>query len=1277
METSEPIQAKAEIGRLNRELRRVIDRTPETAFILKYGVAVLSVTAALIIALWMESVLQSAPHVSLFLCAIILTAWFGGVRAGLLAIALSLLAFAYMLPPTYSLTVETNEIPRLLFFALSALVVGSLSAAQRSKAESLRHARDVLDGTVEELKRTNEALRTENSERTQAEDELRRQKEILQQIFDRIPVMLSFVGADGRIKLVNREWERTLGWSLEEIEQQNLDVFAEFYPDPKYRQEVLNFIAEAKGEWFDFKTRVRDRRVIDTAFVRILLSDGTSIGIGQDITERKRTEEALRSGQERYRKLSENFPNGAVITYDTDLRVTFIAGRGLHEAGFSPDFFIGKLLGEIAPPEVVAIAEPHFRAAFGGQTETYECPYPDGRVYFCAVAPLLNGEGLITEIQVISQDITRPRQAEEALRASEEQFRQMAENIREVFWLATADLSKMLYISPAYEVVWGQSCESLYREPRSFSAAIHEGDRSRVVAIIERDRDQGFEVEYRVVRPDGSIRWIRDRGFPIKDESGRFYRVAGIAEDITERKYSEEQLKLSKTQLAEAQHLAHIGSWDLDLSSKTVTWSDELYRIFGVQPSEFDHNYEAVIGTTHPDDRDWLRSVIEDAVNTHKPFSVYYRITQPAGEVRVLHARGAVATDEHGNATRLHGTAQDVTERKQAEDELRQQKEILQQIFDHIPLMISFVEADGRIKLVNREWERALGWSLKDLREQNLDVFAEFYPDPQYRQEVLKFVAEANGKWSDFKTRVRDGRVIDTTFVRVLLSDRTSIGIGQDITEGKQAEEARREAERKYKDIFENAGEGIFQSTPDGRYIAANPALARMYGFASPEELIHSCQDISRQVYVDPARREEFKRRLEEQGVVRGFEFEVFRKDGSTLWITVNARAVKDEQGAIQYYEGTGQDITARKIAEHGLRESEERYRELFENARDATYVHDLDGRYTSVNRAAEKLSGYTRAEILGKTFTNFVAPEDIENIREQLCRKLVDEAETSYETEVITKDGRRVAVEVSSHIILENGIPVGVQGTARDIAERKAGEEKLKANSDQLRALSARLQSAREEEGTRIAREIHDELGSALTALKWDLEEMDKMLLASTDVSELARLREKVQAPIKLADSAISAIRRIASELRPSVLDDLGLVAAIEWEAQQFQGRTGIACHCDCSLENVELSEKQSTAVFRIFQEALTNILRHAQATSVHIKIEKENGCFVLSVSDNGKGINEREKSEEQSLGILGMRERAQLVGGVVEINGVAGKGTVVIVRVPTSGDKVLRMRH
>jgi NO-binding membrane sensor protein with MHYT domain len=235
-----------------------------------------------------------------------------------------------------------------------------------------------------------------------------------------------------------------------------------------------------------------------------------------------------------------------------------------------------------------------------------------------------------------------------------------------------------------------------------------------------------------------------------------------------------------------------------------------------------------------------------------------------------------------------------------------------------------------------------------------------------------------------------------------------------------------------------------------------------------------------------------------------------------------------------------------------------------------------------------------------------------------------------------------------------------------KHITERKLAEEQLRATSEQLRALSASFQSAREEEGTRIARELHDELGGALTSLRWDLEEVEKMLSVGRDQANISALREKIAGMTRLIDATINTVKRISAELRPIILDDLGLVAAIEWQVQEFEARSGIICQFDSLVDNADLSREQATALFRILQEALTNILRHAQATRVNITIEEEEGEFVLRIRDNGRGITEAEKTRPRSLGLIGMRERAQLIGGKIEITGVTGKGTVLTVRIP-----------
>jgi signal transduction histidine kinase len=165
--------------------------------------------------------------------------------------------------------------------------------------------------------------------------------------------------------------------------------------------------------------------------------------------------------------------------------------------------------------------------------------------------------------------------------------------------------------------------------------------------------------------------------------------------------------------------------------------------------------------------------------------------------------------------------------------------------------------------------------------------------------------------------------------------------------------------------------------------------------------------------------------------------------------------------------------------------------------------------------------------------------------------------------------------------------------------------------------------------------------------------------------------MQDKLTAMVGLTDTTINVVRRIASELRPSILDDLGLMEAVEWQTQQFQTRTGIECRCDCALQSIPLADQESTAVFRIVQEALTNILRHAQATRVGVAMKEEDGMFVLTVTDNGRGITDAEVYRRESLGILGMRERSHLIGGSLDIVGLKGAGTTLCLRVPLGGSE------
>ena len=485
-----------------------------------------------------------------------------------------------------------------------------------------------------------------------------------------------------------------------------------------------------------------------------------------------------------------------------------------------------------------------------------------------------------------------------------------------------------------------------------------------------------------------------------------------LTQEITARKLAEESLRRSEKELAEAQQLATLGSWSWEINTGMVTWSDELYRIFGLHPQQFRASFEAIIERVHPEDRESVLEELGRCIRSQERYNQPSRIVRPDGTIRRLEVVGSV--------------------------------------------------------------------------------------------------------------------VLDTQRVPVRM-----VGFCRDVTELENTKEARLAAERKYHQIFENAGEGIFQSTPEGCYITANPALAQMHGFDSPEELIRSCRDISHQIYAKPEQREEFKRLLEEHGVVRAFEHESIRKDGSKIWISVNARAVRDQTGKILYYEGTAQDITERK-------------------------------------RAQEESRTYSR-----------------------------------------------------------------------------------------------RVMEAQESERRRISRELHDQVGQILTAVKMNLYALYQECSAPAILSSL-------EENMKVIDEAVDQVRHLSVDLRPPLLDDFGLVIALRWYLDRQAKHGGVPAEFVSRSfdEDRRFSSELETACFRVVQEAVTNVVRHARATHISVLLETIGLELVLLVTDNGSGFDvnalRNSPARTATLGLLGMKERVQAVGGTITIESVPELGTEVCARFP-----------
>ena len=357
-------------------------------------------------------------------------------------------------------------------------------------------------------------------------------------------------------------------------------------------------------------------------------------------------------------------------------------------------------------------------------------------------------------------------------------------------------------------------------------------------------------------------------------------------------------------------------------------------------------------------------------------------------------------------------------------------------------------------------------------------------------------------------------------------------------------------------------------------------------------------------------------------------------------------------------------DISERKKSEIELRESESKFKMLFNNANDAVFVTQLSneksyGDFIEVNEVARTRLGYTKEEFLQLSPSAIVSQKSIDDFNLNMDR-LLKEGHVIYDLVHRAKDKKLIPVEINSHLFLYNEMPT-VLSIARDITERKQAEEKLKRTSKLLRELATHLQSVREEERTMIAQEIHDELGQVLTALK-----IHVSLLANKLNKNQQALKEKINSLSDMIDASVESVQKISSKLRPGILDELGLIAAIEWQAEDFEKLTNIKCSLSLPKAEIVLEKNKSTAIFRIFQEALTNIARHSQATKTAISLLNHQSNIYLEILDNGKGITQEQIRDFKSLGIHGMEERAMVFGGQVYIEGIAGKGTTVKVEIP-----------
>ncbi len=844
-------------------------------------------------------------------------------------------------------------------------------------------------------------------------------------------------------------------------------------------------------------------------------------------------------------------------------------------------------------------------------------------------------------------------QAAATLKESDALFKTIVQTLPSILHLMD-HRKRTYYISPNCEKIAGYPPETL----KKIGHWIHPEDIAKVQRAFDqsyRKKAAGREFEYRAVRKNGEI-WVASASWePIIAEDGSFRGFVVQTVDVTAKKQTERALAESelkyRTLVETIPAVAYLAS--PSRPAELFFIAPQIRDLLGYSPEEWLTTPKNRFRQLHPEDRPRLNRAVRHSVKTGDPFIQEYRLLTRDGRTLWVYDQAHLLKDSSGHPLYFQGIVQDITGRKKTEERYRQVIENAEEAI--------LVLQDGWVKFCNPKSVEISGYAEE---EQKGRPFIEFM-DPDNRDLIMKnYTRRVAGKTSPARYEItfihKDGRprflLLNTKLIT--WDDRpASLVFATDITEKKLVQEALRESEGRYRTLFEATEEGVFIISEAGRVIDINQACRKLFGFKKTDDLDgYYASDF----YVSQEHRRAFVKAMHQKGFVHTFEATYRRFNGTSFQGVVSATLQRDDKGR-PLFMGIIRDMTERRKAEGALRESELKYRSLIETTDTGFVILNEKGQVLDANLQYVRLTGHHRLkEIIGRGVEEWTEENERDKIlaavRECFRRGFIRGLEITYGD----LRGRRTSVEINATVVK------GTQGPrmfslVRDITQRMATEQALKASRRQLRNLSEHLQTLLEKEKKEISRRIHDELGQQLTAMK-----MDMFWLSQRLSPDQPALSEKIKSITRLIDDTIHTIQKISRELRPPMLEHLGLTATLEWQLKDFQNRTGLMGSLMISPRQLTLDPEDSTLVFRLIQEMLTNIIRHAEARAVKITLKKTENRVTLTVSDNGLGITPDRINDPRSLGLIGLRERVYARGGTIKIRGIPRRGTKIAVEFP-----------
>jgi diguanylate cyclase (GGDEF)-like protein/PAS domain S-box-containing protein len=786
--------------------------------------------------------------------------------------------------------------------------------------------------------------------------------------------------------------------------------------------------------------------------------------------------------QELYQTLTESSFAGIYVVQEGKFR--YLNKNAASYAGYVPDELVGRPPADIVHPEDRENARRDARAMLRGKKTSpseFRVLTKDGEIRWImeTIVPI-TWEGK-PAILGNSMDITERKHFEEALHDRQERFRILFEGANDSIFL----MEDYRFIDCNPKTLDMFQCnreEIIGQTPARFSTPLQPDGRDSIQKAIEKlngalmGEPQFFE--WRHCRYDGTP-------FDAEVSLSRLelpekQLIQAIVRDVSRRKRIEKSLQESEERFRTLIETTNDLFFIVNTKGCFTFANLRFKEMLGHEPQELmEKPFTFIIAPES----------IADVFAHFKKGMKGQDI--PAYEALLMHKNGkripvefvtTTMRDAEGKAAGRFGIGRDITERKRTEEATRESHQRLSDIVNFLPDATLAVDLEGRVIAWNLAIEEMTGIKKQDMiGKGDYEYASPFYGErrPMLIDLAIKPDADIEKKYS-FLSRDKDGIIAESVSRHLVpgqdvflwikaspICDAWGNIVGaiesiRDITNQKLVERALREGEEKYRAIFENNVVGMFQSSPEGRFISVNPALTHMCGYASPEEMISDIKDIASQHYVHPAERDAFKRIMAEQGYVENFEHETYRADGSIFWVSVNARAVRDSDGPIRYYEGTHQEITQRKKAEAELKQSEERYRTIIENIGDGYYEVDLKGEITFLNDAALRIIGLRRSEVQGFNFKAFATGEDaavIFGVFHEVY--LTGTPFRGLSWRVLRPDGKEQHMEISVSLIRDAAArPNGFRGIMHDITERRKAEKVIQhmAYHDPLTGLPNRL---------------------------------------------------------------------------------------------------------------------------------------------------------------------------------------------------------------------------